>query len=119
MSLKCPKCEDEYDNKNSFLEHLKSYPGKLKSCKICHKEFLNSISFKFHKQLDICLKPSKTYKCNLCNKKLFGESQYNIHVNAHKRNQCKQCGDHFSRRKHLITHEFNAHNISQEKELFR
>ncbi|XP_054278843.1 zinc finger protein 699-like isoform X2 [Macrosteles quadrilineatus] len=118
-SLKCLKCEKKYENKRNLLEHVQSHSGKPKSCSDCPKLFQNSLAFKCHKQLGMCVKSSKVFKCKLCKRLVYGESQYNAHLSAHKRNQCKTCGDHFSRQKHLEIHIVNVHNGAINKDLFR
>uniref|UniRef100_A0A1B6JCR0 C2H2-type domain-containing protein n=1 Tax=Homalodisca liturata TaxID=320908 RepID=A0A1B6JCR0_9HEMI len=117
--LKCPKCGDEHESKLDFLAHLQTHSGKSKPCVDCHKVFQNSITFKVHKQLQMCSSTSKMYKCKLCNKTLYAGSQYSAHLSAHKRNQCKTCGDHFAKRKHLQAHAMNVHNVSLNKDMFR
>lgn len=120
--LTCPKCGETSDGVNNFLGHLQLHSGKRKCCADCRRDFPNTVAYKFHKESNLC-RPSrsgKINKCKFCGRKFSKLNPYKKHVNAHKKNQCTVCCQNFSRRKHLVLHAQNVHQLELvKKPVFR
>lgn len=53
------------------------------------------------------------YKCGDCDKIFNNFRYYQRHVEGHISNNCTQCNEKFTHRKHLQNHMFHAHNIGE------
>jgi len=91
---KCYYCEKTFHKKSRLIGHIK----------LAHKEKMNKSRLTNRHQT------SKTHLCLYCNEQLDTMEKRREHVNCHKNNQgsfsCLVCKEKFTRKDHLLNHEW-------------
>lgn len=110
----CDKCEQSFDDLYEYILHKETHDGLGKyTCTRCSFSTSKQDSIKNHlKRHD-----RPIYQCGVCEKKFFGQSVYNAHMEIHsgvKKYSCEYCPKKFLTANYLKMHR----DLNHQKELY-
>lgn len=103
--LSCPDCSKQFPSQSSLQRHLGSHQNRWpRKCKFCSVTIDRRGDYLPH--VNACHDDLKSYKCDLCSKKFFKETNLNSHKKIHsgERNfMCDICGFSFQAQNNLVS----------------
>ncbi|KAL0272693.1 UNVERIFIED_CONTAM: hypothetical protein PYX00_005565 [Menopon gallinae] len=107
MNLKCLNCNELFSSQEILTEHIVNCSDKVQSCKICSKDFRDSIEYKKH--LKIHTKNCRNFKENM-NEKSAEHGRESNGLSRKLRYECDTCGKKFLKLSKLQIHILNIHH---------
>ncbi|CAG5121146.1 unnamed protein product [Candidula unifasciata] len=110
-SLKCSHCLKSFKSVKQLRLHHVTAHACCHFCEYCRAGFPDAMSLQLHEQLHT-LDPDKlTFRCDICNKAFYTQSQCSAHKRTHKDEKahaCDVCGSAFFKRGDLTKHVRNC-----------
>lgn len=115
--LSCNHCLDQFENKNSLIEHLDNVHNvktkKSFKCDICNRNFL---SYHLIRQHILSVHNLSKYKSDQCDESFHCLQKLGSH-NSYKQFKCNFCEKRFAQTEELRTHYINTHSNKYKCEL--
>ncbi|RUS91758.1 hypothetical protein EGW08_000466 [Elysia chlorotica] len=114
--LKCSHCLKAFKSVKQLRLHYVAAHACCHFCEYCRAGFPDSMSLQLHEQLHT-LDPDKlSFRCDICSKAFFTQSQCSAHKRTHKDEKahaCDVCGSSFFKRGDLTKHVRTVHSPSR------
>ena len=114
--LKCSHCLKAFKSVKQLRLHYVAAHACCHFCEYCRAGFPDAMSLQLHEQLHT-LDPEKlSFRCDICSKAFFTQSQCSAHKRTHKDEKahaCDVCGSSFFKRGDLTKHVRTVHSPSR------
>ncbi|GFR71430.1 zinc finger protein [Elysia marginata] len=114
--LKCSHCLKAFKSVKQLRLHYVAAHGCCHFCEYCRAGFPDAMSLQLHEQLHT-LDPEKlSFRCDICSKAFYTQSQCSAHKRTHKDEKahaCEVCGSSFFKRGDLTKHVRTVHSPSR------
>lgn len=115
-NLKCSHCLKSFKSVKQLRLHYVAAHACCHFCEYCRAGFPDAMSLELHEQLHT-LDPEKlTFRCDICSKAFYTQSQCSAHKRTHKDEKahaCDVCGSAFFKRGDLTKHVRTVHSPSR------
>ena len=115
-NLKCSHCLKSFKSVKQLRLHYVAAHACCHFCEYCRAGFPDAMSLQLHEQLHT-LDPEKlTFRCDICSKAFYTQSQCSAHKRTHKDEKahaCELCGSAFFKRGDLTKHVRTVHSPSR------
>ena len=115
-NLKCSHCLKSFKSVKQLRLHYVAAHACCHFCEYCRAGFPDAVSLQLHEQLHT-LDPEKlTFRCDICSKAFYTQSQCSAHKRTHKDEKahaCEVCGSAFFKRGDLTKHVRTVHSPSR------
>lgn len=115
-NLKCSHCLKSFKSVKQLRLHYVAAHACCHFCEYCRAGFPDAMSLQSHEQLHT-LDPDKlTFRCDICSKAFYTQSQCSAHKRTHKDEKahaCEVCGSAFFKRGDLTKHVRTVHSPSR------
>ncbi|XP_005091093.1 transcription factor E4F1 [Aplysia californica] len=115
-NLKCSHCLKSFKSVKQLRLHYVAAHACCHFCEYCRAGFPDAMSLQLHEQLHT-LDPEKlTFRCDICSKAFYTQSQCSAHKRTHKDEKahaCDLCGSAFFKRGDLTKHVRTVHSPSR------
>ncbi|BFY97152.1 hypothetical protein BsWGS_00192 [Bradybaena similaris] len=115
-NLKCSHCLKSFKSVKQLRLHYVAAHACCHFCEYCRAGFADATSLELHEQLHT-LDPDKlTFRCDICSKAFYTQSQCSAHKRTHKDEKahaCEVCGSAFFKRGDLTKHVRTVHSPSR------
>ncbi|CAL1537290.1 unnamed protein product [Lymnaea stagnalis] len=115
-NLKCSHCLKSFKSVKQLRLHYVAAHACCHFCEYCRAGFPDAMSLQLHEQLHT-LDPEKlTFRCDICSKAFYTQSQCSAHKRTHKDEKahaCEVCGSAFFKRGDLTKHVRTVHSPSR------
>ena len=114
--LKCSHCLKAFKSVKQLRLHYVAAHACCHFCEYCRAGFPDAMSLQLHEQLHT-LDPEKlSFRCDICSKAFYTQSQCSAHKRTHKDEKahaCDVCGSSFFKRGDLTKHVRTVHSPSR------
>ncbi|GFO14675.1 Zinc finger protein [Plakobranchus ocellatus] len=114
--LKCSHCLKGFKSVKQLRLHYVAAHACCHFCEYCRAGFPDAMSLQLHEQLHT-LDPEKlSFRCDICSKAFYTQSQCSAHKRTHKDEKahaCEVCGSSFFKRGDLTKHVRTVHSPSR------
>ncbi|BFZ01952.1 hypothetical protein BsWGS_04991 [Bradybaena similaris] len=115
-SLKCSHCLKAFKSVKQLRLHHVTAHACCHFCEYCRAGFPDAMSLQLHEQLHTHDPEKLTFRCDICNKAFYTQSQCSAHKRTHKDEKahaCDRCGSAFFKRGDLTKHVRTVHSPSR------